>query len=159
VTAIVVQRASAGDGRTAPGRRWRHEHGFTLIELLVVVVFIGILAAIAIPSFLNQRSKAHDAGAKVVARTAETAIEAFAAQNDGSYSGATPAALKSIEPSLITASSSQAYLARLDVTGRTGYVLVASSPMSGASFTVSAHAGDVTRTCSGDNGGCADGTW
>ena len=73
------------------GRRTRNplrrQGGFTLIELLVVILIIGILAAIAIPSFLNQKAKANDAGAKVLARTAETAAEAYATDHGGSYTG------------------------------------------------------------------------
>jgi prepilin-type N-terminal cleavage/methylation domain-containing protein len=47
-----------------PGLRSSREDGFTLIELLVVMIIIGVLAAIAIPVFLNQRAKAHDAAVK-----------------------------------------------------------------------------------------------
>ena len=53
------------------------EKGFTLIELLVVILIIGILAAIALPAFLNQRSKAQDTEAKSAARTAQTAMETY----------------------------------------------------------------------------------
>jgi type IV pilus assembly protein PilA len=77
------------------------EAGFTLIELLVVMLILGILAAIAIPAFFNQREKATDAQAKSAVRTAETAMETYATENGGSYAGATSATLHTIEPTLV----------------------------------------------------------
>src|SRR5918992_1592635 len=80
------------------------ESGFTLVELLVVMLILGLLAAIAIPSFFNQRDKARDADAKSAARTAQTAMETYATDNRGSY--AAPAtgthvdALQAIETTL-----------------------------------------------------------
>jgi type IV pilus assembly protein PilA len=64
------------------------EGGFTLIELLVVIIIIGILAAIAIPVFLNQRKKAVDASIKSDLRTAATALETYFTDNQ-SYAAAT----------------------------------------------------------------------
>ncbi len=54
-----------------------HDGGFTLIELLVVIIIIGILAAIAIPVFLNQRNKGYDAQAKSDLRNAATIQETY----------------------------------------------------------------------------------
>ncbi|TXH31435.1 MAG: prepilin-type N-terminal cleavage/methylation domain-containing protein [Actinobacteria bacterium] len=66
------------------------EEGFTLIELLVVIIIIGILAAIAIPVFLNQRKKGWDSAVKADLRNAATAQETYLTDN-GVYSVETPA--------------------------------------------------------------------
>src|SRR6058998_3787733 len=87
--------------------RVQDEKGFTLIELLVVILIIGILAAIALPAFLNQREKAQDAAAKSAVRTAQTAMETYYTDHQ-SYVGADAAGvLTGIEPSLANAKNLQ----------------------------------------------------
>ena len=107
-------------------RMAQEESGFTLVELLVVMLILGLLAAIAIPAFFNQRDKARDSQAKVYDRTAETAMETFATDNGGTYTGADAAALKGIESTLnganlsVSAVSDDEYT--VTVTSQTGNV-------------------------------------
>ena len=68
-------------------KRDENEKGFTLIELLVVILIIGVLAAIAIPAFLNQRQGAWESQVKSDIANAVIAAESYAVSNNGSYAG------------------------------------------------------------------------
>jgi type IV pilus assembly protein PilA len=139
-------------------RRAEDEKGFTLID---VILIIGILAAIAIPTFLNQKSKANDASAESLARNAATAMETYATDNNGSYASSGVGALNSITPALNTnTSNGQAYLS--SATGdASSYTIVAESPTDTELFTLTNNNGNETFACSPVNkGSCsAGGTW
>ena len=143
-------------------QRLSNEGGFTLIELLVVILIIGILAAIAIPSFLNQKGKANDASAKELARTAQTTAETYSTEHNGEYTGLTTKELTKIEPTINTSSTSgNAYVADpagVSNVSATGYTVTATST-NGDKFSITNTAGQVTHSCSGTGGGCTNSTW
>jgi type IV pilus assembly protein PilA len=139
------------------------ESGFTLVELLVVMLIIGLLAAIAIPAFFNQRDKAYDANAKEQARTAETAMETYATDNGGVYTGVTPAKLVTIEQSLSsTISTTRPYITAAAAAGTNdkGWTLELTSPKTGNKFTIARDeaTSQLTFTCTtGGTAGCPTG--
>jgi type IV pilus assembly protein PilA len=128
------------------------EGGFTLIELLVVMLILGILAAIALPAFFNQKEKAGDAKAKEYAHTAQVAIETYSTENGGSYTGATKAELVKIEPTLSSAPFKEEKVASAT---ESGYEITMVGSKSTQTFTIKNVSGTLTFPCTvGGKGGC-----
>jgi type IV pilus assembly protein PilA len=149
----------------------KSEQGFTLVELLVVMLIIGLLAAIAIPAFFNQRSKANDASAKEAVRTAQTALETFATDNGGAYTNATVAKLQLIEgavpPACDSSSSNAPCISALTVASDNYTVTVKAKTTLNTYSITRASSGGLGYPCtvvSSNRGGCPGtgtvaGTW
>ena len=132
-------------------RRLAAADGFTLVELLVVVMIIGILAAIGVGAYLNQRSKAQDSQAKTSAVTAAKAVMVWNSAH-GDFAGATPADLIRIEPAL-----NQARGLEVDSTPTTFTVTVASESRPDAEFSLEQTDVGQVRDCTlPGRGSCGD---
>ena len=143
-----------------PGEDWKDASGFSLVEVLVVILIVGVLAAIALPAFLGQKTKAYDVSAKELAHSAATTAETIATDNNGEYGKVTPAELNKYEPTIqIAAGKGNAFISATTHPSNS-YSVTATAAGTGDEFTISkSSTGASTRTCNSgpSKTGCSGG--
>jgi type IV pilus assembly protein PilA len=124
--------------------RRQSDDGFTLIELLVVMVIIGVLAGIAIPSFLQQREKGYQAAEKNDLRTYSIALESYATDSGGQY---TPSRAQAVADGYVASSAVVVAAAVYNLAPGTNnaYCLQASSSNTGALWYLDSATGTVAK--------------
>jgi type IV pilus assembly protein PilA len=151
------------------------EDGFSLMELLIVILVIGILAAIAIPAFLNQTTKANDVSGKELARSASSAAEVYGTDHAGRFTGMSASDLHAIDQTLpLTGTSGNAYVSDAETPAASGSSTGTNTAGGSYSVTVTANDGNtftiarndngvLTRSCTAladpRGGGCIGGSW
>jgi type IV pilus assembly protein PilA len=141
--------------------RSQDESGFGLVEVLVVILIIGVLAAIALPAFLSQKTKAYDAAAKELVHSAAVTAETIATDNNGQYAKVTAAELNKYEPTIqIAAGGGNAFISTPTVPEANSYSVTATAASTGDKFTITkSSTGTMTRTCNSgpSKTGCSGG--